>query len=105
LLESVSVSADYAFAHGLRALALAAAGIDDEASKAARRALGLSREHGLPELASLTTRRRVASVLAAYVCVLIGDVHRGTRALETRAKWSGGVGAFARALARSVHGE
>jgi len=105
LLESANSNADYALGYALSALALAGAGIDEEAGRAARRAIGLSRDQGVSELAYHSLRRRFAAVIGAYVCVLIGDVHRGTRALETRAKSSGNIGAFARALFASIRGD
>jgi DNA-binding CsgD family transcriptional regulator len=105
LLESSEGSAGTALALALQALALAASGVDDEAGKSARRALSISREHGASELASHVIWRRLAAVLAAYVCVLIGDVHRGSRALETRAKWPAGIGALARALLASLRSD
>ena len=104
LLESSDEGADYALAHALRALALAASGADQEAGKAARQALSLSSEHRATEYANHATRRRLAATLAAYICVLIGDTHRGSRALESRCKWPGEIGAFARALMASLHG-
>ncbi len=103
-IDSASANADYALGHALLALAYAGAGIDDEAAKAARRAIGLSREHGVSELAYHSLRRRLAAVIGAYVCVIIGDVHRGSRALESRTKSPGYVGAFARALYASARG-
>jgi DNA-binding CsgD family transcriptional regulator/tetratricopeptide (TPR) repeat protein len=105
LLESATSGPDTSLGLALRALALAAGGEDDEAGKSARRALSLSREQALSELGAQTVRRRLAAVLAAYVCVLIGDVHRGTRALQTRAKWSGDIGALARALLVSLRSD
>lgn len=105
LLESAESSADTSLALALRALALAGSGVDDEAGKAARRALSISREQTVSELGAQTVRRRLAAVLAAYVCVLIGDIHRGSRALETRAKWSGDIGALARALLGSLRSD
>lgn len=104
-LESAHVNADYALGQAMSALALAGAGIDDEAGMGARRALGLSRERSDSELYFHSGRRRLAGVISAYVCVLIGDVHRGTRALETRTKAPGGVGSLARALLGSVRGQ
>jgi DNA-binding CsgD family transcriptional regulator len=105
LLESAESGADTSLALALRALALAASGLDDEAGKSARRGLSLSREQAVSELGAQTVRRRLAAVLAAYVSVLIGDVHRGSRALETRAKWSGDIGALARALLASLRSD
>lgn len=103
--ESVRSKPDYALAYALSALALAGSGVDDEAGKMALRALSFSREHGVSERANETIRRRLASVVGAFVCVLVGDVHRGTRALETRTRLPGGIGAFARALFASLRGD
>ncbi|MGA3037122.1 MAG: helix-turn-helix transcriptional regulator [Vulcanimicrobiaceae bacterium] len=103
-IESANANADYALGNALSALALAGSGIDDEAAIAARRAIGLGREKGVSELAYHSVRRRLASVIGAYVCVLIGDVHRGSRALESKTKLPGYVGAFARALYAAARG-
>lgn len=97
-LASASVSGDIALANAFAAMALAASGRDDEAGRVARRALSISREATRGELAFQTMRRRLAAVLAAYVCLLIGDTHRGSRALRTRSKWPGDVGALARSF-------
>ncbi len=98
LLEGAASSADTSLALALLAVALAGSGLNEEAGKSARQALSISREQSGSEVAAHTAWRRLAGVLAAYVCMLIGDVHRGSRALETRAKWSGDMGALARAL-------
>lgn len=98
MLEGATLNADYVIARALRAVALAGLGVDDEALREARRALGLSRAHDASELAHLTIRRRIGAVMAAYVCVLLGDVHRGSRALQSRTKWPGSIGALARAF-------
>jgi DNA-binding CsgD family transcriptional regulator len=104
MLEGASEAADHALGRALRALALAGLGIDDEAAKEARRALGLSKAHGKSELATHTIRRRIGAVVAAFVCVLVGEVHRGSRALETRKKWPSSIGALARAFEGVVRG-
>ena len=103
--ESVRSKPDHALAYALSGLALAGSGIDDEAGKMALRALSFSREHGVSEQANESIRRRLASVIGAFVCILVGDVHRGTRALETRTKLPGSIGAFARALFASLRGD
>jgi DNA-binding NarL/FixJ family response regulator len=104
MLEGASLNADFVIARSLRAVALAGLGLDDEALREARRALGLSRGHKQSELANLTIRRRIGAVMAAFVCVLLGDVHRGARALESRKKWPGAIGALARAFEESLRG-
>jgi DNA-binding CsgD family transcriptional regulator len=103
-LEAARSKADYSLAYALSALALAGSGIDDEAARLARRAISMSREGGVPENAGDSIRRRLASVIGAFVCILVGDVHRGTRALEARTKLPGGSGALARALFASIRG-
>jgi DNA-binding CsgD family transcriptional regulator len=104
MLDAASETSDRALGRALRAVALVGLGIDDEAGKEARRALGLSLAQKKSDLASRTIRRRVAAVLAAYVSLLIGDVHRGSRALQTRMKWPGSIGALARAFSGLFRG-
>ena len=104
MLESASTNPDYVIARALKAVALAGLGLDDEALREARRALGLSKAHDKSEMAYLTIRRRAGAVIAAYICVLLGDVHRGARALASRRKWPGSIGALARALEGVLQG-
>jgi DNA-binding CsgD family transcriptional regulator len=99
ILESAIHSADYALGRALAAAALAGLGSDEDALREARRALSLSQASTNSELAYLTIRRRLAAIVAAYICILLGDVHRGSRALQSRMKWPGAIGALARALA------
>lgn len=103
VLKEAKDTADFALGRAMLSVALAGLGSDEEARREARRALALSREPTtLRELAYLTIRRRLAAVLAAYVSMLIGDVVRGSRALDVRGKWTGSIGALARALSDSV---
>jgi DNA-binding CsgD family transcriptional regulator len=103
VLDTAKQKPDFALAHGLQSLALAGLDLDEDARREARRALGLSRESGGEiELAYLTIRRRLGGILAAYTSALIGDVVRGDRALRSRAKLDGALGALAQILARSI---
>lgn len=103
LAKQGSSTADFALAHALGALALAGLGLDEEARRESRRALGLSREPALgAEFAHLTIRRRLGAVLAAHACVLIGDIVRGSRALDVRTKLPGAIGALAQALCHNA---
>ncbi len=77
-LESASKRRLRAWPRAMSARVLAGAGIDDEAGMAARRALGLAVNTPIRSCTFIRCRRRLAAVIGAYVCVLIGDVHRGT---------------------------
>lgn len=75
-------TADLVYVAGLRALADAALGDDEDARRDGRKALSLSTSmQRVSEKAYLLRRRRLGRILAAYAAILIGDIHRGRRAL------------------------
>lgn len=82
---NLTEAADLVYVGGLRALADAALGEDDDARRDGRKALSLSTSMQRPtEKAYLLRRRRLGRILAAYAAILIGDIHRGRRALANR---------------------
>ena len=96
---------DIAFVQALQALAMAGLGLKSEARDLARRALGLSTvQRAREEMLHMTTRRRLASVLAAWVSVIVGDNYHGMRALGVRSKWPGSIGALASAFEGEARG-